>query len=158
MIVRERIGIAFMTLLRVGLGLFFLVVGGMKTMQLDQLTEDIVRFDIAPAATEWYLACIGIAMELAVGLMLVVKRLYLAATLTGCAITACFVVIFVQAWIRGLELSCNCLGVAREATNYPFEVGWRVVLFLAMLLLWHQARKSHGTWFKPVRLDFSDVG
>lgn len=139
------------------MGLFFLVVGGLKVFKLDELAADILRFDIAPAGWEWYLACLGVGMELAMGVCLVFKRLYVAATLAGSALTACFVCIFVQAWIRGLKLSCSCLGVEREATNYPFEVGWRVVLLLLMLVLLWDATRRKARMFEPVRFDFSEM-
>lgn len=157
MLIREKIIYLFFWLLRVGLGVFFLIVGSMKAMKLDELTADIQHFDIVPAGCEWYMACLGVAMELAIGICFVFKRLYLAAAVAGCALTACFVAIFVQAWIRGLVLSCSCLGVAREATNYPFEVGWRLLLFLAMVLVFFNARKKDSPFSRPARLDFSDI-
>ncbi len=128
----------------------------MKALKIDQLQADIERFDIAPPGWEWYLACLGIAVELGIGICFVCKRLYLAASIAGCLLTTGFVAIFVQAWIRGLHLSCNCLGVEREATVYPFEVGWRVVLFLAMFLVFWHARQKQPL-FKSVRLDFSEI-
>ena len=60
-------------------------------------------------------------------------------------------------FFRGLDLSCICLGVEREVTNYPFEVAWRLVLFLAMLAVWYNASRRGGSWFKTVRLDFSEI-
>lgn len=144
-------------MLRVSMGLFFLVVGGLKALKLDELSEDIRRFDMVPAGWEWYLACLGVGMELVIGVCLVCKRLYVAAALAGCAMTACFVGIFVQAWARGLKLSCNCLGIEREATNYPFEVAWRVALLLLMLVLLWDAAKRKERMFKPVRFDFSEM-
>lgn len=58
---------------------------------------------------------------------------------------------------RGLSLSCNCIGVERVVTSYPFEVAWRLVLFFLMLiLLWDSCRKGK-TYFNVTRLDFSEM-
>ena len=65
--------------------------------------------------------------------------------------------LFVQGWIRGLSLSCNCIGVEREVTSYPFEVAWRLGLFALMLvILWNSCRKGK-TYFNVTRLDFSEM-
>lgn len=57
----------------------------------------------------------------------------------------------------GAFLSCNCIGVERVVTSYPFEVAWRLVLFFLMLiLLWDSCRKGK-TYFNVTRLDFSEM-
>ena len=78
-------------------------------------------------------------------------------SLLGSALTFTFVALFVQGWARGLSLSCNCIGVERAVTSYPFEVAWRLVLFFLMLiLLWDSCRKGK-TYFNVTRLDFSEM-
>ena len=154
---RDKFINIFFWILRVGTGVFFLTVGGMKAMHLDRLEADIDRFDIVPHDWAWLMACLGIAVELIVGGCLLFKRMYMGATALGVALTGGFVAIFVQGWIRGLSLSCSCLGVQREVDNYPFEVTWRVLLLGVMLLLFWDANHREKVYFKPVRLNFSDI-
>lgn len=81
--------------------------------------------------------------EIVVGLGLLFRRTCAGAALLGSALTFTFVALFVQGWARGLSLSCNCIGVERAVTSYPFEVAWRLVLFFLMLiLLWDPAGRE----------------
>lgn len=157
MIIPEKAGYFFYNGLRLGLGLFFLIVGMMKLTQIHQLAEDIERFRIVPYGYEWYLACLGVALEIAIGVFLLLKQSYFVVTLAGSLLTFSFVAIFAQAWIRGLELSCNCLGVERQVTNYFFEVSWRILLFLSMLLLLRDSFKKAPRRFEHGVLDTSDL-
>lgn len=100
-----------------------------KLLHLDQLQETIDRFSIFPEAWGHPLACLGVSCEIAVGLGLLFRRTCAGAALLGSALTFAFVALFVQGWARGLSLSCNCIGVERVVTSYPFEVAWRLVLF-----------------------------
>lgn len=154
---REKIVRVCLLLLRLGMGGFFLFVAGRKLFHLDQLQATIDRFAIFPEAWGHPLACLGVACEMVVGLGLLFRRTSAGAALLGSALTFTFVTLFVQGWIRGLALSCNCIGVEREVTSYPFEVAWRLGLFLLMLvILWNSCRKGK-TYFNVTRLDFSEM-
>ena len=150
MMLREKIIRFCLLLLRLGMGGFFLFVAVRKLLHLDQLQETIDRFSIFPEAWGHPLACLGVSCEIAVGLGLLFRR-----TCAGAAFA--FVALFVQGWARGLSLSCNCIGVERVVTSYPFEVAWRLVLFsLMLILLWDSCRKGK-TYFNVTRLDFSEM-
>ena len=154
---REKIVRICMFLLRVGMGGFFLFVAGRKLLHLDQLQATIDRFSIFPEAWGHPLASLGGAGEIVGGLGLLFRRTCSGAALLGSALTFTFVALFVQGWIRGLSLSCNCIGVEREVTSYPFEVAWRLGLFALMLvILWSSSRKGK-TYFNVTRLDFSEM-
>ena len=142
MMLREKIIRFCLLLLRLGMGGFFLFVAVRKLLHLDQLQETIDRFSIFPEAWGHPLACLGVSC---------------GAALLGSALTFAFVALFVQGWARGLSLSCNCIGVERVVTSYPFEVAWRLVLFsLMLILLWDSCRKGK-TYFNVTRLDFSEM-
>lgn len=154
---REKIIHFCLLLLRLGMGSFFLFVAGRKLLHLDQLQATIDRFAIFPEAWGHPLACLGVACEIVVGFGLLFRRTCAGAALLGSALTFTFVALFVQGWIRGLSLSCNCIGVEREVTSYPFEVAWRLGLFVLMLvILWNSSRKGK-TYFNVTRLDFSEM-
>ena len=130
------------TLLRVGMGLFFLVVGLMKVAQVGDTANFIMRSDVLPLWCSTPLACVGIAMELVVAVCLLTKWHYRGATLWGIVMCAVFVFFYMQGWMRGLELSCNCLGTTHEIVDYPTDTVLRLILLGAMLLLHWDARRS----------------
>ncbi len=145
-------------LLRWGMGIFFLVVAGRKILHLDVLQATIDRFAVFPPEWSHPMACLGLACELVVGLGLLIRRICAGAALLGSALTFSFVAFYVQGWIRGLSLSCNCLGgEATDVISYPFEVGWRVGLFILMLLILWDSCKKGKHYFKFSRLDFSEM-
>ena len=140
-------------LLRVGMGLFFLVVGVLKVGQVADTANFILRSNVLPERCSMPLACLGIAMELVVAVCLLLKRHYRGATLWGTVMCGVFVFFYVQGWARGLELSCNCLGTAHEIVNYPADTVLRIMLLGAMLLLYWDAQRSafalpHGRRFR----------
>ncbi len=135
----------FFSILRLLLGAFFLFVGVRKLFRLDPFIEDIARFSLFPVSWEEWIAYTGIACELVIGVCFLLRRFYVPAVLLATCMCFSFVVIFVQGWIRGLSLSCHCLGVERQVTSYPFEVAWRVVLLgLVLSLLWEIYHKSRN--------------
>lgn len=146
-----------LNLLRVGLGLFFLVTGILKVPELGETAEFLTRSQLLPEWCSLPLACTGIAMELVVAVCLVFRLAYRGAAAWGAVMTFVFLFLYAQAWIRGLELSCNCLGSTHEIVNYPQDTGARLLLMGAMLLLmWDSRRVSSGIW-QPRKLDFSDT-
>lgn len=146
-----------MRILSIGLGIFFIIIGLMKLLQLDLLRADIVRFQMFPDGWEWGIAPLGVACELVIGCCLVFRKMYAAATIAGSLMCLLFVTIFVQGWIRGLPLSCACLGVERVVGNYPLEIFWRLLLLGGMLLLVWDSRRQNRLFNKVVRLDFRDI-
>ena len=144
-------------LLRVGMGLFFLITGLLKISSLDETAEFLTRSRILPALLSMPLACTGVAMELVVGACLLARAAYRGAALWGCIMTSVFLVLYIQAWARGLELSCNCLGSTHEIVNYPLDTGMRALLLGAMLLLVWDSRQPNTLLWKFRRFDFSDV-
>lgn len=135
------------SLLRILLGLFMLWTGIAKIRALNSFIDDVARFDVFPVSWEPWIAYLGISCEIVVGVCLIFKKFYLAAVCLACAMFSVFVTLFVQAWARGLSLSCHCTGFDREVQSYPFEVAWRLGLLLAGLaLLWDIYRK-HTSMF-----------
>ena len=76
----------------------------------------------------------------------------------GSVMTGVFLVLYAQAWARGLSLSCNCMGSTHEIVNYPQDTGVRLLLVGAMLLLvWDSRRRESLPTRKPRKFDFSDA-
>ncbi len=146
-----------LTLLRVGLGVFFLVTGILKIADLGETAEFLTRSDILPAWCSMPLACTGVAMELVVAVCLIFRRAYRGAAAWMVVMTSVFLLLYVQAWARGLDLSCNCLGSTQAIDNYPLDTGIRLLLLgAALLLLWDSRRVDSAIW-KNRKLDFSEL-
>lgn len=148
-----------LNVLRIGLGIFFLYVGIRKLFRISPFIDDIARFEIVPIAWEPWVAYLGIACEIALGICFLSKRLYSAAVSLALGMCATFIIIFVQGWMRGLTLSCNCLGVERMVTSYPFEVFWRLALFSLVGILFWEVRKQSNIVFQkgsklPIRTEY----
>ncbi len=147
-----------LTLLRIGLGVFFLITGILKIGDLGQTAEFLTRSDLLPEFFSMPLACTGIAMELVVAVCLVFRLSYRGAAVWGIVMTSVFLLLYAQAWARGLSLSCNCMGSEHEIVNYPQDTGVRLLLLGAMLLLvWDSRRRDSLSSRKPRKFDFSEA-
>ena len=97
-------------------------------------------------------------MELVVAVCLVFRLSYRGAAIWGVVMTSVFLLLYVQAWARGLSLSCNCMGSDHEIVNFPQDTGVRLLLLGAMLLLvWDSRRWNSLSSRKPRKLDFSEA-
>lgn len=144
-------------LLRVGLGIFFITTALLKVAHLDETAEFLTRSKLLPEFFSMPLACIGVAMELIVGICLLLRLMYRGATLWGSIMTSVFALLYAQAWARGLELSCNCLGSSHTIVNYPLDTSMRLLLLGGMLLLIRDSKQNSSALWKFRKLDFSDV-
>lgn len=143
-------------LLRLGLGGFFLLTGLQKLAGMDEMADFLTRSRILPAFFSMPLACIGLAMELVVSVCLLTRRSYRGATVWGVVMCSIFLLLYFQGWMRGLELSCNCLGSSHTITDYPFDTGMRLLLLGAMLLLFWDSRRPAPTFMKLRKYEFED--
>lgn len=97
-------------------------------------------------------------MELVVAVCMIFRLSYRGAAVWGVVMTGVFLLLYAQAWVRGLSLSCNCLGSTHEIVNYPQDTGVRLLLLGAMLLLvWDSRRRALLSTRKPRKLDFTDA-
>ena len=148
-----------LALLRVGLGIFFLITGVLKVGGLGETADFLTRSALLPEWCSLPLACIGVAMELIVAVCLISRRSYRGVTLWGVVMCSVFLFLYAQAWARGLELSCNCTGVTHQIENYPLDTSLRLLLVGGMLLLvWDSRRRRIGVW-NPENspYDFSEI-
>lgn len=143
-------------LLRLGLGGFFLLTGLQKLAGMDEMADFLTRSRILPAFFSMPLACIGLAMELVVAVCLLTRHSYRGATVWGVVMCSIFLLLYFQGWMRGLELSCNCLGSSHTITDYPFDTGMRLLLLGAMLLLFWDSRRPAPTFMKLRKYEFED--
>lgn len=146
-----------LTLLRVGMGAFFLITGIPKIADLGETSDFLTRSNILPAWCSMPLACTGVAMELVVAVCLLFRWAYRGATAWSAIMTSVFLLLYVQAWARGLDLSCNCMGSTHAIDNYPMDTAIRLLLLGASLLLVWDSRRVDSSIWKNRKLDFSEV-
>ncbi len=147
-----------MSLLRMGMGLFFLGTGLQKISGLDETAQFLIRSQLfLPEVVVLPLACTGVAMELVVGACLLTRFLYRGAAAWGVIMCSVFLLLYAQAWARGLTLSCNCLGSTHAIDNYPLDTGMRVLLLGAMMLVLWDSRQETFTFGGTRRLDVSEL-
>ncbi len=147
-----------MSLLRVGMGLFFVGTGLLKINSLDETAQFLVRSRLLlPEVVTLPLACTGVAMELVVGVCLLGRFLYRGAAAWGVIMCSVFLLLYAQAWARGLSLSCNCLGSTHAIDNYPLDTIMRLLLLGAMTLILWDSRQETFTFSGARRLDVSEL-
>lgn len=149
-----------LALLRVGLGLFFVINFFFKLnpKSMGDNAQFLTDCSILPEYFSMPLTCLGTTMELVVGVCLLFHKHYRGATLWGTVMTGVFFLLYSQAWVRGLSLSCACTGNTQEVTNYPMDTGLRLILLGSMLLLvWDSRRNASGRRKKAPKFDFSDA-
>ncbi len=147
-----------MSMLRVGLGVFFLATGLQKISGLDETAQFIIRSRLyLPELLAMPLACTGVAMELVVGACLLTRFLYRGAAAWGVIMCSVFLLLYAQAWARGLTLSCNCLGSTHAIDNYPLDTGMRLLLLGAMMLVLWDSRQETFSFGGSRRLDVSEL-
>ena len=149
-----------LALLRMGLGLFFIVNFFFKLnpKSMGDNAQFLTDCDILPEYFSMPLTCLGTTMELVVGVCLLFNKHYRGASLWGTVMTGVFSLLYAQAWARGLSLSCACTGTTQEVTKYPMDTGLRLILLGSMLLLvWDSRRNTSGRRKKAPKFDFSDA-
>lgn len=144
-------------LVRICLGLFFLYTSVAKIPDLPNTALFLTRSLIFPESFSMPLACIGVAMEFVVGFCFLFRARYFAASLWSLVMTTTFIILFSQAWARGLDLSCNCTGTSAAISNYPMEVGYRLLLAGACLMTLWDAYRLASLAKKGKPLDFSEA-
>lgn len=140
--------------LRVGLGLFFFVVGLIKLRDLDAFTEDIFNYQILFPPYDGYAAYLVAWLEVVAGLAVIIG---LRGLLGGLVLIAGMLTAFITALsiaaAKGLNINCGCFGSSDEPTNFPLHIGMNVaLLLLTFFLIWSCSRKDHKSIFKGKKL------
>lgn len=142
-------------LLRMGLGLFFLVVGIKKLRDLDAFTEDVFNYQILFPPYDGYAAYLVAWLEVIAGVVLVVGfwgtrgALLLIAGMLLTFITALSI-----AAAKGLNINCGCFSSSEEPTNFPLHISLNVaLLLLTAFLFWFELKKKTRHLFGHQKLD-----
>jgi hypothetical protein len=101
--------------------LIFMLAGRHKLVATASVAETIVRFGFGRRAMPWLAVLLG-AAEIAVGVGLVVDRIWLVASVAAVLLSAAFGLIVVSAVRRGGAFACNCFRSEGD------DIGWPTVV------------------------------
>jgi uncharacterized membrane protein YphA (DoxX/SURF4 family) len=124
---------------RLVVGGVWLVAGALKVTTPSDSIHAVQAYRLlSSSAAEW----VGYAMpaiELVVGLALVVGVFVRGASVLSALLLIAYIVAIASVWARGIKIDCGCFGGGgadpNAASSYPWEIARDSVLFLASLLL-----------------------
>ncbi|WP_045876012.1 MauE/DoxX family redox-associated membrane protein [Pseudofrankia sp. DC12] len=128
------------TLLRVGLGVLWLVAGSLKAGDADGMVRSVRAFRILPEALVHPVAYAVPFVEIALGVLLLLGLAVRAGALLSCLLLAVYIGAIASAAARGLHIECGCFSkggdLAKNApTHYTSELVRDSLLLLASVLL-----------------------
>lgn len=124
------------------LGILFLVAGVLKASDPGGFMRDIDGYRIVDGAALVAAAFFVPYFEIAAGAGLVLRRAYGGAVLAAAGMLAVFVVALVQAWARGLDITCGCFGAGPVVANYPWWVARDLAMLVGCAICWADAMRS----------------
>jgi len=129
-------------ILRILLGLLFLVTGISKALAPLSFRASLQAYQLTPASLNTPLAALVILVELAIGSMLLVHLAIRWSSLIAAILLAVFTVAIVLAWRHGLAIDCGCFLGAQERVGPVAIIRDVVLLLLAVLLASYSWRRQ----------------
>lgn len=122
------------TIVRVGLGVVWIVAGVLKIGDPAQAVAAVRAYELLPDALAQLLGWALPYLEILLGLVLISGLFTKWAALLSGLLQLAFIIGLLQAWARGLSIDCGCFSaggqVAASQTQYPQELA-RDLVFLA---------------------------
>lgn len=147
------------TLTRVALGLVLIVAGGLKLPDPEGSIRAVRAYELLPEA---WVPLVGLAMpalEVALGVVLVLGLFTRLTALAGTFLMVVFIGAIISAWVRGLSIDCGCFGgggqVEPGQEQYLTEI-LRDVGFMALGMftaVWPASPLSLDRWLHRSRGD-----
>ncbi len=127
----------FVLILRIALGLTFVVAGGLKIGHADVFASQIAGFELLPQALVAPLALLLPFVEVLVGAYLIIGLFTRAAAVAAAILLAVFDTAIALAVVRGLHASCGCFGPADQTTTSWGEVARdAAIVVVAVVIAW----------------------
>jgi uncharacterized membrane protein YphA (DoxX/SURF4 family) len=122
-------------LARLVTGGVWIVAGALKVTEPAASVEAVKAYELMPYPVAEVVGLALPAVELVVGLALVLGALTRGAAVVSALLFLAFVVGIASVWARGIEIDCGCFGGggAEEgaASSYPWEIARDVALLAA---------------------------
>ena len=123
-------------LVRLGIGTIFIYAGLMKMISPVRFTIDIHNYHLLPWPMVVALAFYLPWLEIVCGLALLSGRLYRVAIALLVGLIIIFIVASASARIRGIDISCGCLGHLSDNLSFGWHLGLNIMLLVALIALW----------------------
>lgn len=130
----------FFHLLRIGLGVLFLLSGADKALDPGNFLVAVRSYQILSDPWAPLLALCLPWLELLIGCCLLSQRHFHAALLLSGCLLVIFLVAILSAWMRGLEIVCGCFGPGSGTGNHLHLVGRDLALLIVVMALAWKAR------------------
>ena len=134
---REWLGL----LARLIVGGVWIVAGALKVTDPNTSIQAVKAYDLLPTSVVEPVGYLLPALELVVGLALVLGVMTRGAATISALLFVAFIIGIASAWARGLEIDCGCFGGGGAdpdaASKYPWEIARDVgLLALSGYLVW----------------------
>ncbi|MBS4752700.1 DoxX family membrane protein [Nocardioides sp. zg-ZUI104] len=117
----------------------WIAAGALKITEPDASIAAVRAYQLLPASTAEVVGLVLPAIELAVGLALVLGVLTRGAAVISAVLFGAFIVGIASVWARGIEIDCGCFGgggaKAGATSDYPWEIARDAVLLVASCLV-----------------------
>ena len=127
---------------RIALAGLFLYAGIAKLRDLQQFAVDVHNYRL----TAWPLSILVAVylpwLEIVSAIGLLFRRLYSGALATIGMLSLLFTVVLSLAWVRGLDISCGCLGKGGATSVTDALIRDLFILVVVGFLAWQQFRTS----------------
>lgn len=127
----EWIGLAA----RLVTGGVWLVAGGLKVTHPDASIAAVRAYELLPASLVEPVGLLLPAVELVIGLALVLGVLTRGAAVVSALLFVAFIIGIVSVWSRGIEIDCGCFGGGGADPNASDKYPWEVARDVGLLLL-----------------------
>lgn len=126
-------------LARLVTGGVWIVAGGLKITEPDASIAAVRAYQLLPSSVAEVVGLALPAVELMVGLALVLGVLTRGAAVLSALLFVGFIIGIASVWARGIEIDCGCFGgggaKADAASDYPWEIARDAALLAASLLV-----------------------
>ena len=113
----------------------FVYAGAVKWLRPDAFLADIESYRMLPYWLAWLTAFYLPPLEVVLGGALLARQTCRIARWVLLGLIVVFMAALIQAWLRGLEVSCGCFGAGVGGVNYIWLIGRDFFIFLALLFL-----------------------
>lgn len=126
-------------LARVVTGGVWIVAGGLKITEPDASIAAVRAYQLLPSSVAETVGLALPAVELVVGLALVLGVFARGAAVISALLFAAFIVGIASVWARGIEIDCGCFGGGGAepgaSSAYPWEIARDAALLAASVLV-----------------------
>ena len=133
-------------LVRIALGLVLIVAGGLKITNLPASAFAVRAYQLLPYDLAGYVGYALPAIEIIVGLLLVLGAFTRVAAALSALLIVAFIIGIVWAWAQGLSIDCGCFGgggsIEPGRTAYPLVLGRDLLMLGASLWLVRAPRSA----------------